>query len=246
MPVSLQDFQQNALISALPAADSRRLLQHLEPVDLQLGRTLHEPGSRQEYVYFPTTALIALLCTADTGQSSGLALVGPEGIAGISLSMGGEATPSRAVVQSAGRGYRLRAHVLRAEFGRGGTLQHLLLRFTQALISQMAQTALCAQRHSLPQQLCRWLLLCLDRLPSNELAVTQVMAADMLGVRVAGMSDAAACLQTQGLIEYSGGRITVLDRARLEGRVCPCYAALRRESDRLVAHRFDRSEAVLA
>jgi CRP-like cAMP-binding protein len=246
MPITTQDPKQNDLLAALPAGDFGRLLRHLEPVELALGQALHQSGSRQEYVYFPTTSLISLLHAMENGGSAGIALVGNEGMAGIALSMGGETTPSRAVVQSAGYGYRLRASVLQAEFGRGATLRHLLLRFTQALITQMAQTALCSQRHSVPQQLGRWLLLSLDRLPCNALAMTQGMIASMLGARAAGMIDAAASLQAQGLIEDSGGNITVPDRSRLEARVCPCYALVKRESDRLLGPKYHRLEAAVA
>ena len=229
-----QSPRQNQLLAALPDADYQRLLPHLEPVSMELGKALYESGSQQGYVYFPTTSIISLLYVMEDGASAEIAIAGNEGVVGIALFMGGESTPSRAVVQSAGYGYRLSASMLIKEFGQGGELQHLLLRYTQALITQMAQTAVCNRHHALEKQLCRWLLLSLDRLASNELTMTQELIANMLGVRREGVTEAAGHLQAAGLIHYSRGRITVLDRARLEARVCECYAVVKREYDRLL------------
>ena len=206
----------------------------LELVPLPLGWAVYEAGGKLGYVYFPTNSIISLLYAMEDGSSAEIAVTGHDGLVGIALFMGGETTPSRAVVQSAGHGYRLRASVLKTEFERGGALQHLLLRFTQALITQMAQTAVCNRHHSVEQQLCRWLLLSLDRLPSNELAMTQELIANMLGVRREGVTEAAGHLQAAGLIHYSRGRITVLDRPKLEQRVCECYAVVKKEMDRLL------------
>jgi len=233
-PSAQQSPRQNRLIAALPAVDIERLLPHLEPIRFALGWPLYESGSPQGYVYFPTTSIVSLLYVMEDGSSAEIAVVGHEGLVGIALFMGGETTPSRAVVQSAGDGYRLRANTLKAEFGKGGDLQHLLLRYTQALITQMAQTAVCNRHHAVEQQLCRWLLLSLDRLPSNELTMTQELIANMLGVRREGVTDAAGKLQADGLIDYSRGKITVLDREKLETRVCECYAVVKREYDRLL------------
>ncbi len=201
---------------------------------MELGGALYESGSAQEYVYFPSAGIVSLLYVMEDGSSAEIAVVGSEGLVGIALFMGGETTPSRAVVQSAGYAYRLRASVLKAEFGQGGDLQHLLLRYTQALITQMAQTAVCNRHHAVEKQLCRWLLLSLDRLPSNELTMTQELIANMLGVRREGVTEAAGQLQAEGLIHYSRGKITVLDRPRLERRVCECYAVVKKEYDRLL------------
>ena len=229
-----QSPRHNHLLVALPAADYERLLPHLELVPLQLGAALYESGSAQGYVYFPTNSIVSLLYVMEDGSSAEIAVVGREGVVGIALFMGGETTPSRAVVQSAGYAYRLRARVLKAEFGLGAELQHLLLRYTQALITQMAQTAVCNRHHPVEKQLCRWLLLSLDRLPTNELTMTQELIANMLGVRREGVTEAAGKLQAEGLINYSRGRITVLDRPKLEARVCECYAVVRHEYDRLL------------
>jgi CRP-like cAMP-binding protein len=226
--------RQNRLLAALSDADYGRLLPHLEPIPLELGRAIYESGSHQGFVYFPTTSIVSLLYVMEDGASAEIAIVGNEGVVGIALFMGGESTPSRAVVQSAGYGYRMRAGALTAEFGQGGELQHVLLRYTQALITQMAQTAVCNRHHSVEQQLCRWLLLSLDRLPSNELTMTQELIANMLGVRREGVTEAAGHLQAAGLIHYSRGRITVIDRPSLEARVCECYAVVKREYDRLL------------
>jgi CRP-like cAMP-binding protein len=231
---SLRSEKQNHLLAALPAADYARLVPELALIPMPLGWAIYESGGPQGYVYFPTDAIVSLLYVLADGDSTELGVVGNDGLVGISLFMGGETTPSRAVVQSAGHGYRLKASVLKAEFEHGGALQLLLLRYTQALITQMAQTAVCNRHHSVDQQLCRWLLLSLDRLPSNELVMTQELIANMLGVRREGVTEAAGNLQAAGLIYYSRGRITVLDRQRLEARVCECYAVVRRETDRLL------------
>jgi CRP-like cAMP-binding protein len=226
--------RQNQLLASLPGADYERLMPHLEQVSLELGRALYESDSQQGYVYFPTTSIVSLLYVMQDGSSAEIAVVGNEGVVGIALFMGGESTPSRAVVQSAGYGYRLRASVLKTEFGQGGDLQHLLLRYTQALITQMAQTAVCNRHHGVEQQLCRWLLLSLDGLPSNELTMTQELIANMPGVRREGVTEAASNLQARGLIHYSRGKITVLNRPKLEARVCECYAVVKREYGRLL------------
>jgi len=227
----------NHLLAALPKADYQRLATHLEPIPLPLGWSVYEPGSPMEHVFFPTDGIISLLYVMENGASAEIAVTGNEGLVGIALFMGGESTPSRAVVQSAGQAYRLRADFLKEEFERGGELQHLLLRFTQALITQMAQTAVCNRHHTVEQQLCRWLLLSLDRLPSNDLIMTQELIANMLGVRREGVTEAAGHLQQAGLIQYQRGHITVLDRSKLAERVCECYAVVKRESDRLLGRR---------
>jgi CRP-like cAMP-binding protein len=228
--------RQNHLLNALPAEDYKRIAAHLELVPLKLGEILYEPGIKLRYVYFPTTAIVSLLYVMEDGASAEIAIVGNEGILGISLFMGGETTPSRAVVQSAGYGYRLRAQLLKDEFGRFGPFLRLLLRYTQALITQMAQTAVCNRHHSVDQQLCRWLLLSLDRLASRELSMTQELIANMLGVRREGVTEAAGKLQDAGLIHYRRGRITVLDRPRLEARSCECYQVVKTEFDRLLPY----------
>jgi CRP-like cAMP-binding protein len=224
----------NRLLAALPEESYQALLPFLEPVSLPLGMAVYESGGKQRYVYFPTNSIVSLLYVLADGASAEIAVTGCEGLVGIALFMGGETTPSRAVVQSAGRGYRLRADVLKQEFEKGGDLQHLLLRYTQALITQMTQTAVCNRHHAVDQQLCRWLLLSLDRLPSSELVMTQELIANMLGVRREGVTEAAGKLQAEGLIEYSRGRINVLDRRRLEARVCECYRVVKKEYDRLL------------
>jgi CRP-like cAMP-binding protein len=229
-----QSPRQNHLLAALPAADYERLLSDLELIPMPLGWAVYEAGGPQGYVYFPTTSIVSLLYVMESGASAEIAITGNEGLVGISLFMGGESTPSRAVVQSAGHGYRLKASVLKKEFAVGGPLQHLALRFTQALITQMAQTAVCNRHHSVEQQLCRWLLLSLDRLSTNELSMTQELIANMLGVRREGVTEAAGKLQEAGLIRYSRGHITVLDRPMLEKRVCECYAVVKKELDRLL------------
>jgi CRP-like cAMP-binding protein len=226
---------QNHLLAALPAPEFERLLPLLELVPMPLSEALYESGGRLNHVYFPTTSIISLLYVMEDGASAEIAVVGNEGILGIALFMGGETTPSRAVVQSAGYGYRLKASALKAEFNRGGAVMHLLLRYTQALITQMAQTAVCNRHHSVEQQLCRWLLLSLDRLPGNELTMTQELIANMLGVRREGVTEAAGHLQKKSLIRYSRGRITVLDRNQLEKVTCECYAVVKKEFDRLLS-----------
>jgi len=227
---------QNHLLAALPASDYRRLASHLELVPMKLGDVLYESGVQLQYVYFPTTSILSLLYVMEDGASAEIAIVGNEGILGISLFMGGETTPSRAVVQSAGHAFRLKAALLKHEFGRFGPTMHLLLRYTQALITQMAQTAVCNRHHSVDQQLCRWLLLSLDRLQTNELSMTQELIANMLGVRREGVTEAAGKLQDVGLISYRRGRITVLDRQGLEARSCECYQVVKTEFDRLLPY----------
>jgi CRP-like cAMP-binding protein len=235
---SLVSPKQNHLLAALPATDYERLLPDLEPIAMPLGWVVYESGAHIGYVYFPTTCIISLLYVMESGASAEIAIAGNEGLVGISLFMGGESTPSRAVVQSAGEGYRLRASVLQREFALGGHLQHLALRYTQALITQMSQTAVCNRHHAVDQQLCRWLLLSLDRLPGNELRMTQELIANMLGVRREGVTEAAGKLQADGLIHYSRGKITVLDRPKLEERVCECYSVVKKEFDRLLPYRI--------
>jgi len=227
----------NRLLAALPEETYQELLPFLEPVALPLGMAVYESGGKQGYVYFPTSCIVSLLYVLENGSSAEIAVTGNEGLVGISLFMGGETTPSRAVVQSAGKGYRLKAAVLKKAFESGGPLQLLLLRYTQALITQMTQTAVCNRHHAVDQQLCRWLLLSLDRLPSNEVVMTQELIANMLGVRREGVTEAAGKLQAEGLIEYSRGRIKVLDRPHLEARVCECYSVVKKEYDRLLPGR---------
>ena len=233
MPLA-PDPKRNHLLGALPSADLQRWLPQLEVVEMPLGHVLYESGRTLSHVYFPTTAIVSLLYVMENGASAEIAVVGHEGVVGISLFMGGESTPSRAVVQSAGQGLRLRAHLIKQEFEQAGPAMHLLLRYTQALITQMAQTAVCNRHHSLDQQLCRWLLLSLDRLQGNELVMTQELIANMLGVRREGVTEGALKLQKIGLIRYSRGRITVLDRPGLENRTCECYAVVKKEYDRLL------------
>jgi CRP-like cAMP-binding protein len=223
----------NQLLAALPPAEWARWEPQLETVDLPLGRVLYEAGDKLSHVYFPTTAIVSLLYVMENGASAELAVVGNEGLVGVSLFMGGESTTSRAVVQSAGQGWRLPATAIKEEFNRAPVL-HLLLRYTQALITQMSQTSACNRHHTLDQQLCRWLLLSCDRLEGNELVMTQQLISDMLGVRRQGVTEAALKLQTAGLIRYSRGRITLLDRPGLESRVCECYGVVRREYERLL------------
>ena len=227
---------QNHLLDALPATDYARISPHLELIQMNLGDVLYEPGVRLRYVYFPTTSIVSLLYVMEDGASAEIAIVGNEGILGISLFMGGDTTPSRAVVQSAGYGFRLKAQLLKDEFARFGPTTNLLLRYTQALITQMAQTAVCNRHHSVDQQLCRWLLLSLDRLASNELTMTQELIANMLGVRREGVTEAAGKLQDAGLIRYRRGKITVLDRPGVEARSCECYQVVKTEFDRLLPY----------
>jgi CRP-like cAMP-binding protein len=233
---SASEPRQNHLLAALPTTDFERLLSHLELVPMPLGHVLYESGAQMHHVYFPTSAIVSLLYVMEDGASAEIGVVGNEGIIGVALFMGGETMPNRAVVQSAGQAYRLPGQVLKQEFNRSGELQHLLLRYTQALLTQMAQTAVCNRHHSLDQQLCRWLLLSLDRLPANELVMTQELIANMLGVRREGVTEAAGKLQVAGLIEYRRGHITVLDRPGLETRACECYAVVKKESDRLLPY----------
>jgi CRP-like cAMP-binding protein len=233
LPTALEP-RKNHLLSALPDAEWRRWRPQLESVELPLGQVLYESGSTLSHVYFPTTAIVSLLYVTEDGASAEIAVVGNEGVVGISLFMGGESTPSRAVVQSAGQGFRLRAQAIREEANRAGPVLHVLLRYTQALITQMAQTAVCNRHHSLDQQLCRWLLLSLDRLEGTELVMTQELIANMLGVRREGVTEAARKLQDVGLIRYARGHITVLDRPGLERRTCECYGVVKREYDRLL------------
>ena len=234
---AVPDPLRNQLLLALPEADLQRWLPHIEWVDMSLGQVLYESGRTLSHVYFPTTAIVSLLYVMEDGASAEIAVVGYEGLVGISLFMGGESTPSRAVVQSAGRGVRLRAQFIKEEFNHTGPVMHLLLRYTQALITQMAQTAVCNRHHSLDQQLCRWLLLSLDRLDGPDLVMTQELIANMLGVRREGVTEAALKLQAMGLIRYARGRISVLDRPGLEQRTCECYAVVKKEYDRLLPAR---------
>lgn len=227
---------QNRLLAALPIEVQERLIPQLELVVLPLGKVVYESGDSLQYVYFPTDAIISLLYVMEDGASAEISVVGNEGLVGIAVFMGGESTPSRAIVQSAGHAYRLAGHRLKSEFNRHGEMMQLLLRYTQALITQMAQTAVCNRHHSIDQQLCRWLLLSLDRLPSNQLIMTQELIANMLGVRREGVTEAAGKLQKLGVIEYSRGHIEVLDRAKLEALCCECYAVVKKETDRLLAH----------
>ena len=231
---SAADARQNHLLAALPDNEWMRWQPQLEPVEMPLGKALYESGRRLTHVYFPTTSIVSLLYVMEDGASGEIAVVGNEGIVGISLFMGGESTTSRAVVQSAGMGFRLRANLMMQEFERAGPVLHLLLRYTQALITQMAQTAVCNRHHSVDQQLCRWLLLSLDRLPSNQLVMTQELIANMLGVRREGVTEAAGKLDKLGVIRYTRGRITVLNRPKLEQLCCECYAVVKKESDRLL------------
>jgi CRP-like cAMP-binding protein len=233
-PQSPLSIERNHLLAALPPDDLERLRPHLKLSALPLGDALYESGVALQHVYFPIDSIVSLLCVMADGASAEIAVVGNDGVVGVSLFMGGETTPSRAVAQSAGHAYRLRAETLKWEFMQGGEVQHLLLRYTQALITQMAQTAVCNRHHSLDQQLCRWLLLSLDRLPSNQLVMTQVLIANMLGVRREGVTEAARRLQADGLIKYNRGHITVLDRLGIEARTCECYAVVKRECDRLL------------
>src|SRR6202162_5678280 len=228
--------RQNHLLAALPALESERLYPYLELVELSLGEVLYESGDELQHVYFPTDSIVSLLYVMADGSSAEIAVVGNDGIIGIALFMGGETMPNRAVVQSAGYAYRLTGQLLKEEFNRAGELQHLLLRYTQALLTQMSQTAVCNRHHSVDQQLCRWLLLSIDRLPSNELTMTQELIANMLGVRREGVTEAAGKLQSAGLIHYVRGHITVIDRPRLEARVCECYAVVKTEFDRLLPY----------
>jgi CRP-like cAMP-binding protein len=225
---------ENRLLAALPAEVYERLAPDLERVSLELGRVLHESGEQLRHIYFPTDGMVSLLFELDDGASTKIAVVGNEGLVGVAMLMGGKTTPNRAVVQSAGFAFRIRADILVREFENGGALQDLLLRYTQALITQVAQTAVCNRHHDVVQQLCRWLLLSLDRLPSNELTMTQELIANNLGVRREGVTEAAGKLQAAGMINYRRGKIIVLDRPKLEARVCECYAVVEKEFERLL------------
>jgi CRP-like cAMP-binding protein len=227
------DPRQNKVLAALHPVERDRLFPHLQLVPMPLGKIVYESGDALRHVYFPTDSIISLLYVMKDGASAEISVVGNEGIVGVALFMGGETTPSRAIVQSGGSAYRLIAKQLKLEFHRHGQLQLLLLRYTQALITQMAQTAVCNRHHSVDQQLCRWLLLSLDRLPSNHLTMTQELISNMLGVRREGVTAAAAKLQNLGVIRYSRGKITVLDRPKLEQLCCECYAVVKKETDRL-------------
>jgi CRP-like cAMP-binding protein len=228
------DLKMNELLSALPPDVLLRWQPHLEWSDMPLGQVLYVSGDAPRHVFFPTTAIVSLLYVSQGGSTSEIAVVGREGLVGVSIFMGGGSTPSRAVVQSAGRGLRLSSRVVKEEFDLGGAAMHLMLRYTQALITQMAQTAVCNRHHSLDQQLCRWLLLSLDRMHGSELFMTQELIAANLGVRREGVTEAALCLQEAGVIRYARGHISVLDRPALETRTCECYAVVKREYDRLL------------
>jgi len=242
-----QSPNQNHLLAALPTAEFERIAPHLEFVAMPLGEVLYESSGQLQHVYFPTTAIVSLHYVTESGASSEIAGVGNEGLVGTSLFMGGNTTPSRAIVSAGGYGYRLKARLLMEEFDRAGgrragVMQHLLLRYTQALMTQMSQTAVCNRHHAVEQQLCRWLLLTLDRLPSNELTMTQELIASILGVRREGITEAAGHLQKTGCIRYRRGHITVLDRSGLESRACECYAVVKKEYDRLLCDVRNRQE----
>lgn len=228
------EIKLNRLLAALPDEELKRWLPQLELFDMPLGKVLYESGKVEHHVYFPSSAIVSLLYVMENGDSAEIAVVGNEGMVGISLFLGGNATPSRAVIQSAGKGLRMKAQFMKGEFDKAGPATHLLLRYTQALITQMSQTAVCNRHHSLDQQLCRWLLLSLDRLPGNELVMTQELIANMLGVRRGGVTEAALKVQDAGLISYTRGRIKVLDRLGLEKRSCECYKVVKDEYDRLL------------
>jgi CRP-like cAMP-binding protein len=228
----------NGLLSALPAAVTDSWVPHLETVDMELGQVVYEAGAELTHVYFPTTAIVSLLYVMENGASAEIAVVGNEGIVGVAIFMGGTSTLGRAVVQSAGRCFRLKADIVEQEFNRASAVLRLLLRYTQALLTQMIQTAACNRHHNLHQQLCRWLLLSLDRLPNHELVMTQELIANMLGVRREGVTEAAGKLQKEGLIRYQRGHITVLDRPGLEKCTCECYSVVRKEYERLLPHRI--------
>ncbi len=228
----------NHIFEAMPTNEWERLLPFIETIELPLGKVLYEPGTKMSHVIFPSSAIVSLLYALENGSSAEIAVVGNEGIVGISIFMGGESTSSRAVVQSAGVGYKIKSSMLLDEFNRGGPIMHLLLRYTQALITQMSQTAVCNRHHSLDQQLCRWLLLSADRLTGNELIMTQELIANMLGVRREGVTEAALKIQKAGLIQYARGHITILDRHGLERRTCECYQVVKTEYDRLLSDKI--------
>jgi CRP-like cAMP-binding protein len=233
MVTDSSDQQRNLLLAGLSLEERNRLFPHLQLVLMRLGKSVYEPGAVLRHVYFPVDCIVSLLYVMENGESAEISIVGNEGLVGIALFMGGETTPSRAIVQSAGYAYQLSAQRLKDEFHRNGNLQVLLLRYTQSLITQMSQTAVCNRYHSVDQQLCRWLLLSLDRLPSNQLTMTQELIANMLGVRREGVTDAAGKLQKLGVIRYQRGHITVLDRQKLEHLSCECYGVVKKETDRL-------------
>lgn len=232
---NLHDPNQNHLLAAMLDAEFDRLAPHLELIPMLLGDALYESGGKLQHVYFPTTSIVSLQYELESGASTEIASVGNEGVLGISLFMGGTTTPSRAVVQTGGHGYRLKSSLLMEEFNRAGPVMRLLLRYTQALITQMSQTAICNRHHSVDQQLCRWLLLTLDRMPTNELTMTQELIANMLGVRREGVTEAAGKLRSEGFIRYRRGHITVLDRTGLEDSVCECYEVVKKEFGRLLS-----------
>jgi CRP-like cAMP-binding protein len=236
MPTSIPAVspRNNQILAALPDEDFERLQPHLELVAVELGWVVYEAGIQLKYLYFPIDCIVSMLYVMEDGSSAEIAVVGNEGLVGIALFMGGDTTPSRALVQSAGHAYRLKAGLMKQEFARGGALQHLLLRFTQALLTQMSQTAVCNRHHTVEQQLCRWLLLSLDRLSSSEVMMTQELIANMLGVRRESVTERARKLQEAGLISYSRGHISVIDRPKLEQYACECYAVVKREYDRLL------------
>ncbi len=241
--MSRRPRSENQLLAALPPPDLARLAPVLEEILLPLAAVVYESGGAQDYVYFPKRGIVSLLYVMSDGAAAEIAVVGNEGMVGIALFMGGDTTPSRAVVQSAGGAYRVAARVIKDEFARGAALQRVLLRYTQALMTQMTQTAVCNRHHLLEQQLCRWLLLSLDRLPASELVMTQQLIANMLGVRREGVTEAACRLQADGLIDYSRGRIHVLDRGALEKRACECYSVVKKEYARLLPHQIVRARA---
>jgi CRP-like cAMP-binding protein len=226
----------NLLLAALSAVELKRMQRHLERVPMELGEVVYESGRHLDHVYFPANCIVSLLYVLENGASAEIAVVGNEGVVGVSIFMGGETTPSRAVVQSAGTAFRLAGQYVKEEFIRGGSMQHLMLRYTQSLITQMAQTAVCNRHHSVDQQLCRWLLLSIDRLPFPEIVMTQELIANMLGVRREGVTEAAGKLQKAGVISYRRGHISVLDRPRLEAMSCECYEVVRRETARLLPY----------
>jgi CRP-like cAMP-binding protein len=243
MEPTQDDPRRNHLLAAIPEVGWNRFAPHLTPVSLKLGDVVYESGGDQPYVYFPTDCIVSLLYVMENGSAAEIAIVGNEGLVGISLFMGGGSTVNRAVVQSAGQAYRMKAKFIRDEFLLAGPVQQIFLRYTLALITQMGQTAVCNRHHTVDQQLCRWLLMSLDRLSSNELTMTQELIANMLGVRREGVTDAAGKLQRAGVIEYQRGRIRVLDRPLLEKMACECYDVVRREFARLLP--WDDSQAIL-
>jgi CRP-like cAMP-binding protein len=234
--------KQNHLLAALSAAECERIYPHLEQVEMSVGHILCESGSRASYVHFPIDSIVSLVQITKDGASTEIAAVGNEGVVGVALFMGGDSTPTRAVVRSAGRAFRLKADLVKKEFARGGVMNELILRYTQALLTQMAQTAVCNRYHWLEQQLCRWLLLSLDRLQSNELHMTQELIANTLGVRREGVTEAAGKLQDLGLIRYRRGHITVVDRPGLEAKACECYAVVKAEFNRLLPAQHTHAE----